>query len=99
MFVNYLTYPHKSSKHVAPIEAPIDFHNRRVLMTEGCADYAISLTTVQDLANVVARAVEYHGEWPVVGGIRGSHVTVGQLIAIGERVRGSCPALIRRVNI
>ena len=48
----------------------------------------MALTTVQDLAGVVARAVEYDGEWPVMGGIKGSERSVGELIALGEKIRG-----------
>lgn len=58
------------------------------IILEGGEDSPISLTTVHDFCNVVARAVEYEGEWPFVGGIRGDEVTVAQLIAIGEKVRG-----------
>jgi hypothetical protein len=49
----------------------------------------ITLTTVQDFAAVVARAIEYEGEWPVVSGIRGTTVSVGELVALGEKLRGT----------
>ncbi|KND90003.1 hypothetical protein TOPH_05289 [Tolypocladium ophioglossoides CBS 100239] len=87
-FWNYFTYPYKTSNHVAPIETPIDFNTRRALMVDGSDDSRITLTTVQDIANIVARAVEYDGEWPVVGGIKGTELTMGQLIALGENIRG-----------
>lgn len=45
--------------------------------------------TAKDLANVVAKAVEHEGEWPVVGGIRGDEVTIGEIIALGEKIRGT----------
>lgn len=75
-------------KHVAMLETPFDFNNRRALTADGSDGDRVTFTTVQDLANVVARAVEYDGEWPVVGGIKGTELTVGQLIALGEKVRG-----------
>jgi len=88
LFMNYLTNPHKSTKHVHPIETPIDFGRRRILMVEGSDDVCISLTTVEDLVGVVVRAVEYEGAWPLVGGIRGDEMMMGNLIKLGEKVRG-----------
>ena len=43
---------------------------------------------MQDLAKIVARAVEYEGEWPQIGGINGAELSMGEVIAIGERIRG-----------
>lgn len=91
LFTDYLCYPHKSSKHVDTFETHIDFSNRRALMLEGSDDVRITLTTAGDLANVVARAIDYEGEWPVVGGIQGEELTIGQIIALGEKVRGMFP--------
>ena len=51
-------------------------------------------TTVQDLANVVARAIGFEGEWPVIGGIQGTKISVGQLIALGEKVRGRFTSIL-----
>ena len=87
--MNYLTRPYKSSKHVHALEIPFDFANRRALVLDGGDNDRITFTTVQDLANVVARAVDYEGEWPVVGGIRGTDISVGELIALGEKIRGA----------
>lgn len=87
--MNYLTHPHWSAKYLAPIATPLDFNNRRALILDGSDDVPITLTTVRDLANIVAKAVEYDGEWPLVSGISGETVTAAELIAIGERVRGT----------
>lgn len=64
-----------------------DLENKRAIVIEG-HDFVMTFTTVQDLAGVVAEAVDYDGEWPVTGGIRGNRVTVSQILKIGERVRG-----------
>ncbi|KAK4040021.1 hypothetical protein C8A01DRAFT_35988 [Parachaetomium inaequale] len=88
LFTNYLTRPYKSTKHVHPMETPIDFDQRRLLMVEGRDDARITLTTVTDIVNVVARAIDYEGEWPVVGGIRGDTLAIGEIVKLGERVRG-----------
>lgn len=88
MFTNYFVYPYESAKHFRSFETQVDFNKRRALTLDGGEDDRITLTTAQDLANVVARAIEYEGEWPVVGGIKGTEVSIGQLLAIGEKVRG-----------
>jgi hypothetical protein len=72
---------------------PNDFYRRRILTLEGHEDDTITLTTTQDMAKVVARAVDYEGEWPVFGGIVGSNITISQLIALGEKIRTSAPTL------
>jgi hypothetical protein len=71
LFTNYLTYPYRFAEYFRPFETQIDFNKRRALTLDGGDNDRITLTTVQDFANVVSRAVEYEGEWPVVGGIRG----------------------------
>jgi hypothetical protein len=98
MFTNYFTSPYMSSKHLHPLQSHIDFNNRRAFTVDGGDDARLALTTVQDLANVVARAIEYQGEWPLVGGIKGDELTIGQLIAVGGRIRGK-PLLFTRTFI
>lgn len=77
------------------MEIPFDFNTRRALLLDGDDDSPITFTTVQDLANVVAKAIDYEGEWPVISGIRGADISVGQLIALGEKIRGACALLNR----
>ena len=88
MFLDYLASPHKTAKHVTPLDTFIDFQNRRAIVVEGHEDAIMTYTAVRDIAGLVARAVEYEGEWPKVGGIRGNRVTVSQIIKIGEKIRG-----------
>ena len=62
----------------------------------------MTLTAMNDLANVVARAVEYSSEWPVIGGIHGTTLSTTKLLEIGAKVRGKKPLvyyLIRRNQI
>jgi hypothetical protein len=88
LFVNYLTFPHKSTEHLHLFETPFDFENRRAIVIDGSYDDRITFTSVHDLANVVAMAIDFDAEWPVVGGIRGTDISIGQLIVLGEKVRG-----------
>ncbi|EEU38228.1 uncharacterized protein NECHADRAFT_76991 [Fusarium vanettenii 77-13-4] len=89
IFTNYMTFPYNSSKHVDLFEVPINFNQRRAIVVEGGEDDLITVTTAQDLAKVVALAVEYEGEWPLVGGIQGANITVSELIKLGEKIRGA----------
>lgn len=76
-------------KYVHPTELPFDFENRRALIIDGSGDEKISLITVDDFSNVIARAIDFAGEWPIIGGIRGTVVSIKQLISLGEKVRGA----------
>lgn len=87
MFVNYFVSPHKTTQHLHPFQNMFDFNNRQAIMLEGSDDAQLSLITVADFCMVVALAVEDEDEWPVVGGLRGQNVTVGQLISLGEKIR------------
>lgn len=73
---------------MTPLDTFIDFLNRRAIVVDGYDDAYMSLTTVHDVAGVVAQAVDYEGVWPKIGGIRGNRVTISQILQIGERVRG-----------
>ena len=87
LFLDYLASPYKTSKYVTPLDTFIDFQNRRAIVVEGYEDAFMSLTTVQDIAGVVAGAIEVD-EWPEVGGIRGNRATISNIIEIGEKLRG-----------
>ncbi|KAK0732089.1 hypothetical protein B0H67DRAFT_566659 [Lasiosphaeris hirsuta] len=95
-FLNYLGSPNKTAKYISQLTTWLDFANTRAILIEG-VDERLSFTTVQDLAAVVARAVEFPGAWPVVGGINGNTLTSGQVIALGEKVRGR-PFAIERLK-
>ncbi|RSL62015.1 hypothetical protein CEP53_004888 [Fusarium sp. AF-6] len=97
IFTNYMTFPYNSSKHVDLFEVPINFNQRRAIVVEGGEDDLITVTTAQDLAKVVALAAEYEGEWPLVGGIQGANITVGELIKLGEKIRGG-PFKVEKLN-
>ncbi|KAI8724257.1 NmrA domain-containing protein [Fusarium sp. LHS14.1] len=88
LFLDELVYPYRSAKYVIPLEYTISFEKRRALILEGSEDARISLTTVQNIVQVVTKAVDYEGVWPTVGGIRGNSIKIGQLIALGEKIRG-----------
>jgi len=83
---------------VTPLDTFIDFQNRRAIVVEGHENAIMTLTTVHDIAGVVARAVEVDGEWPKIGGINGNSVTISQILQIGEKVRGRFPSQCKPGN-
>jgi len=85
--LEYLATPHKTAKHLEPLNTMIDFQNRRAIVVDGY-DATMTYTTIGDLASVVVRAVELQEEWPVIGGIRGNRLQVSKLLEIGAKVRG-----------
>lgn len=87
--MNYLATPHKTAKYLTPLNFLVDFHKCRALTIDGY-DPVVVYTTVQDTAAVVALAVRHEGTWPTVGGIQGHRVSLSELIAIGESIRGTC---------
>ncbi|WQF75250.1 Putative NmrA-like domain, NAD(P)-binding domain superfamily [Colletotrichum destructivum] len=82
-FMNFFAYPHQTAKHY-PIENPsfFDFDKGTAFILEGSETAEVTLTTVEDIAEVTTRAVEYDGEWPVVGGISGQKITVGKTFEV-----------------
>ncbi|KAK0647978.1 hypothetical protein B0T16DRAFT_407537 [Cercophora newfieldiana] len=97
MIMNYLAHPHKPGKYITSSQTPIDFTNRRIILAEGTEDARITVTAAHDLANVVAKAVEYEGEWPLVGGIQGSNLSIAEFIALGEKLHGTIE--VERLNM
>ncbi|KAI1759948.1 NAD(P)-binding protein [Hypoxylon sp. FL1150] len=85
-FMNYLGHPHKTSEHVHTLSFAFDFEKQHAILLKDRLDDAIVWTTVQDIAGVVARAIEYKGEWPAIGGITGSRVTIGEMLRLGEAI-------------
>lgn len=89
LFLDYLAFPFKTSKHVDPLQTVFNFKDRRAIVVEGHEETVMTLTTVADAAAVIARAVGYEGKWPIIGGICGNKVTVSEILEIGRQVRGT----------
>ncbi|PWY79691.1 NAD(P)-binding protein [Aspergillus heteromorphus CBS 117.55] len=90
MLMNYLAYPLPTTQHVEIWGIHVDMQNKRaILLADARNPGYLGLTTVEDVANVVVRAVEYPGKWPEVGGMRGQEISMGELIALGEEIRGA----------
>jgi len=87
LFLNYLGYPHASTKHIQLFCTPWDLQNRRAIIPAS-ADFPITLTTVQDMVKVVVEAIDYPGDWPERGGISGNSLMNSELLDLAESVRG-----------
>ncbi|KAG4416053.1 hypothetical protein IFR04_010816 [Cadophora malorum] len=87
---DYIAPPNTSSKHISPLDIALDLPNRRAIVLDEI-DPHITLTSVKDVAEVVARAVEFEGEWPVVGGMVGTTLKTSEFIALAEKIRGGKP--------
>jgi hypothetical protein len=88
LFLDYLAFPHKTAKYIDPLQSVFDYQNCRAIAVHGHEDATMTLTTAADVAAIVARAVDYEGEWPETGGIKGNRATFSQIIEIGEQIRG-----------
>ncbi|KAI1099399.1 NAD(P)-binding protein [Jackrogersella minutella] len=85
-FMNYLAHPHKTSTHVNTLPFQFDFSTQHATVIEDSLDDAMTWITVEDIAAVVAKAIEYRGKWPSVGGMVGSRVTIREMLHLGEAV-------------
>ena len=87
--MNFLGAHHQTAKHIKSAPFFIDFDRCRALIPSGKGS-RVTHTAIADIVGITVRAVEYDGEWPVVGGINGNTFTVEEEIALGEKARGKC---------
>ncbi|EWZ30332.1 hypothetical protein FOZG_15823 [Fusarium oxysporum Fo47] len=96
VFMNYLAPPEKMGADLSYIKPFIDFEYCRAILPEQ-TDITVSFSTIQDLGRVVAKALDYESEWPVLGGIAASKTSISDLLQLGERIRGK-PFSIERIK-
>lgn len=85
--MNYLGPPEKMSKDVSYTQMLLDFEKCRAILPEG-PDATVSFTALGDIAKTVSKALDYEGEWPVMGGISGNRTKISELLRLGEKIRG-----------
>lgn len=86
--MDYLCHPYKTAKYITTTVVNVDFVKKHAIVVEGTLDDEITYTSVNDIANIVTQAIDFEGEWPVVGGMSGDRISIRQLLKIGEEVRG-----------
>jgi hypothetical protein len=64
----------------------IDFEYRQAILVDD-GEQPVTFTLVQDLAALVAEALDYPGEWPAIGGVQGWQTTSAELVKLGEKIR------------
>ncbi|KEF57074.1 uncharacterized protein A1O9_07264 [Exophiala aquamarina CBS 119918] len=87
LFLDYLIFPHSTTKHAQLFCTPWDLQNRRAIIPEG-PDFPLVLTTVGDLVKVVVEAVTFQGTWPERGGICGNKFMNSEFLKLAESIRG-----------
>lgn len=99
MVTNYLAYPQRTTKHLDVWGIHVDIQNQRAIVLADAKNPGyLALTTVEDVSNIVAKAIEYEGKWPEIGGIRGDEVSMPALIEKCERVQGTHTLLCELAN-
>ncbi|EAQ88491.1 hypothetical protein CHGG_05110 [Chaetomium globosum CBS 148.51] len=85
-FMNYLGGNRKIATHVQPTGfTAVDYEHGRARVP-GSLSNKVTYTAIHDVVNVVVKAIDYEGEWPIIGGINGNTLSVAEEIAIGERL-------------
>jgi len=98
LFLDYFTYPMQSAKHLKITQHYIDFATRQAILVDD-GEQPVTFTLIDDLAEVVAEAVDYEGVWPADGGVAGWQTTSAELVRVGERLRGGEKFTIHRVSL
>ena len=87
LFLDYFTYPMQSAKHLKITQHYIDFETRQAILVDD-GDQPVTFTLIDDLARMVAEAVDYEGIWPADGGVAGWQTTSAELVRVGESLCG-----------
>jgi hypothetical protein len=87
LFVDYFGPPGTTTLQSTQ-ELWIDFVKRRAITIEG-KEGVFTLTTINDLANVVVRAIDFAGEWPVIGGVHGTTISSSKILEIGAKIHST----------
>ncbi|KAK4466237.1 hypothetical protein QBC42DRAFT_329331 [Cladorrhinum samala] len=88
MFMDYLAGPRQKTKHIGRNNFLIDHRGKRALVP-GSGDHRLTYTAIEDVVNIVVKAIDYQGEWPKNGGINGVTATLGQGIEVSEKISGT----------
>lgn len=96
MFLEYVAYPRALSKHVAPMPTNWQLNDARLVGIKGHENDPVTVTSVKDIAKIVRGAVEYKGEWPVIGGIQGQNISLLEFKAAVEKklAEGQGPGIL-----
>lgn len=93
-FSNYRGMPHINS-NLKPFNWFLDME-KGIAVVPGTGDEKFTVTYSEDLARVIVRLHDTDNKWPERGPLSGSDISLNELIASAERIRGiylhfSCP--------
>ncbi|WEW59170.1 hypothetical protein PRK78_004639 [Emydomyces testavorans] len=87
LFMNYLAYPYKTTKYLHNSPLFMSLEEKQAIKVDDGEDWHV-YTDIQDVAKVVARAIDYPGKWPEIGGMVGERIQMKSLIKLVESVLG-----------
>lgn len=85
--MDYFAHPRPLSPNLITWPFFIDFDSRRALILDD-GNQLIALTRILDVSEILALALDDPNPWPPVGGMRGTTVTLNELLALGKELRG-----------
>lgn len=88
LFLDYLASPFQTSKYITPLDTIFNYESCQAIVIDGYEDITITLTSAADTAAIIAKAIDYDGEWPEISGIQGNRATLSEIIKLGEKIRG-----------
>jgi len=91
-FLNLLAGNRKTTKHIEPSPPVFIDFDKATVTVAGSLHHRSTYTSVKDIVNIVVRAVEYEGEWPRIGGINGTTLSLKDFVNLGEKVLGKSPS-------
>ncbi len=89
LWLDFVAHPYNPMPHIITTPAIINIEKRNAILVAGYLDVPVTFTYTQDIANIVARAIDYQGEWPMIGGIQGNMTTFKEIVELAEPIRGS----------
>jgi hypothetical protein len=87
IFLNYLATPTKGTASLKPLKFWIDVENCKATIP-GDGNIKLAYTSVEDVGEFIAKALNVADEWPQNLRIVGATVTHNELVEIAENVRG-----------
>ncbi|PTB38410.1 hypothetical protein M441DRAFT_147169 [Trichoderma asperellum CBS 433.97] len=98
LFLDYLASPFQTSKYITPLDTIFNYESCQAIVIDGYEDITITLTSAADTAAIIAKAIDYDGEWPEISGIQGNRATLSEIIKLGEKIRGR-PFTVEKVKL
>ncbi|KAL2798712.1 hypothetical protein BJX66DRAFT_294684 [Aspergillus keveii] len=87
LLMDYLAHPCPPSKHFDTFPLLFDLENARAVVVEDGSSPVV-FTASEDVAKVVARAIDYPEPWTIEGGIVGHRTSYKEIVEIAEKVTG-----------